>query len=111
MTYTNQQVYDALTDCIEKRWVKIVKGGGIREVDIPTCHLCELFYYKTDDCSPCPLKIYEGTEQPTPFAAACTHDKAAHWKWANAGNNSESAAKEVLRVLRATKKHFFGDWK
>ena len=107
-TITNQEVYDALTECIEKRWKLIVENGGGDDYRTPVCQLCEIWYFSNANCSGCPLQLFEKTKQPR-YSGACMAKNASYKKWSE--KRDKDSAECVLKVLQETRNHFFGDWK
>lgn len=112
---TNQQVYDALTDCIENRWKKHARARHGVALNVPPCALCKLFdggimsfrdgtggavSMPAPGCHACPLYLtngFRGCAGGTAFSI-----------WAT-GPTKRRAAK-MLAELETAKVHFFGDW-
>lgn len=110
---TNQQVKDALDECINERWKEIVKGATERQ--LPSCALCELFgggnRYASSltgtvpawECEGCPVYLRNGGK-------GCA-DGSQYTEWSRRGRQERpvrTRARNMLKFLQDTRKHFFG---
>lgn len=114
---TNQDVFDALTSCIEDRWEWHAAHPDGEDRCVTDCALCRLFDGRTEseyddngeyvgeisctDCEACPVFLMNGGK-------GCASGSAFDI-WFRETNRETATV--MLDSLKAAKKHFFGDWK
>lgn len=105
----NREVKRALDHCIDKRWRLLAQGETLYNVS--KCALCELFgggneragyrFKPNSKCKGCPIYLRNGGKG---CATGSLFDQYMN-------TFSAKSAQAMLRFLRDTRKHFFGDVK